>query len=39
MTPSHDAVPYANYLFLWPIPQTEIDANPTLRAEQNDGYQ
>ncbi|WP_437920633.1 RagB/SusD family nutrient uptake outer membrane protein [Sphingobacterium sp. LRF_L2] len=38
LTPSQAVVAYSNYLFLWPIPQTEIDANPTLRAEQNPGY-
>jgi hypothetical protein len=32
------AVPYANYKFLWPIPQIEINANPTLAAEQNPGW-
>jgi starch-binding outer membrane protein, SusD/RagB family len=32
------AVPYANYKYLWPIPQIEINANPTLAAEQNPGW-
>jgi len=32
------AIPYANYKFLWPIPQVEINANPTLAAEQNPGW-
>lgn len=32
------SVPYANYKFLWPIPQIEINANPTLAAEQNPGW-
>jgi hypothetical protein len=32
------SVPYANYKFLWPIPQVEINANPTLAAEQNPGW-
>ncbi|MBQ8335600.1 MAG: RagB/SusD family nutrient uptake outer membrane protein, partial [Tidjanibacter sp.] len=24
--------------FLWPIPKTEIDANPQIKNQQNDGY-
>ncbi|WP_338408239.1 RagB/SusD family nutrient uptake outer membrane protein [uncultured Flavobacterium sp.] len=32
------AVPYSDYRFLWPIPQVEVDANPTLAAVQNPGY-
>lgn len=32
------SVPYSNYKFLWPIPQIEINANPTLAAEQNPGW-
>lgn len=32
------AVPYSNYKFLWPIPQIEVNANPTLAAEQNPGW-
>jgi hypothetical protein len=32
------SVPYANYKFLWPIPQIEINANPVLAAEQNPGW-
>lgn len=32
------SVPYANYKYLWPIPQIEINANPTLAAEQNPGW-
>jgi hypothetical protein len=31
-------VPYDNYKYLWPIPQIEINANPTLAAEQNPGW-
>ena len=31
-------VPYSSHLFLWPIPQAEINANPTLAAQQNPGY-
>ena len=32
------SVPYANFKYLWPIPQIEINANPTLAAEQNPGW-
>jgi len=38
LTPSQGAVPYANRLFLWPIPQSELDANSTLREQQNPGW-
>ncbi|MCI0920443.1 RagB/SusD family nutrient uptake outer membrane protein [Sphingobacterium rhinopitheci] len=36
--PSQAAVAYTNKEFLWPIPQRELDSNPTLRAEQNNGW-
>lgn len=32
------AVPYTDFKFVWPIPQMELDANPTLRAQQNPGW-
>ena len=32
------AVPYDNFKFIWPIPLTEINANPTLAEEQAPGY-
>jgi hypothetical protein len=32
------AVAYTNYRFLWPIPQSELDINPTLKEEQNPGW-
>ncbi|MCX6220546.1 MAG: RagB/SusD family nutrient uptake outer membrane protein [Bacteroidia bacterium] len=32
------AVPYADFRFLWPIPQDEINANPTLAKQQNPGW-
>lgn len=32
------AIPYSDFRFLWPIPQVEVDANPTLAAEQNPGW-
>lgn len=30
--------PYADFRFLWPIPQSETARNPTLAAQQNPGY-
>jgi len=35
-TPGQAAVPYSNYLFLWPIPASEVVANPIVT--QNPGY-
>ncbi len=32
------ALPYDDFKFIWPIPQVEVDANPTLAAEQNPGW-
>lgn len=32
------AIPYNDYRFLWPIPQVEVDANPTLKEQQNPGW-
>jgi hypothetical protein len=32
------AIPGTDYRFLWPIPQREVDSNPTLAAEQNPGW-
>lgn len=32
------SISYSSYLFLWPIPETEVLTNPTLAAEQNPGY-
>ncbi|MBF8961880.1 RagB/SusD family nutrient uptake outer membrane protein [Pontibacter sp. FD36] len=32
------AIPYDDYRFIWPIPITEINANPVLAAQQNPGY-
>ena len=32
------AIPATDYHFLWPIPQQEVDINPTLAAEQNPGW-
>lgn len=32
------AIPYDDFRFLWPIPQDEINANPTLAKEQNPGW-
>jgi len=32
------AIPYADYRFIWPIPQSETTTNPVLRAEQNPNW-
>jgi len=32
------AIPYSDYRFVWPIPQDEINSNPTLAAQQNTGW-
>lgn len=32
------AIPYDDYRFLWPIPTSELNTNPTLAAQQNPGY-
>lgn len=32
------AVPYSDFRFVWPIPQDEINANPTLAKQQNPGW-
>lgn len=32
------SIPYSSFKYLWPIPQIEINANPTLAAEQNPGW-
>ena len=29
---------YTDHRFVWPIPQEEIDANPNLAGQQNEGY-
>ncbi len=31
-------IPASDYRWLWPIPQAEIDANPQIKDQQNDGY-
>jgi len=31
-------IPYDDHRFVWPISQQEINANPTLAAQQNPGY-
>ena len=38
ITPSFAAIPYSNFKFIWPIPNTEIANNPTLAADQNPFY-
>lgn len=35
-TPGQAAIPYTDYRFIWPIPQSERDANPII--EQNPNY-
>lgn len=30
---------YSNYRRLLPIPQSEVDANPSIKSQQNEGYQ
>lgn len=32
------AKPYDDFKFIWPIPLDELNANPTLREQQNPGY-
>ncbi|VXB29427.1 RagB/SusD family nutrient uptake outer membrane protein [Flavobacterium sp. 9AF] len=32
------AIPGNDYRFLWPIPQVELNTNPTLAAQQNPGW-
>jgi len=32
------AVPYDDRRFIWPIPQTELNTNEVLKAQQNPGY-
>lgn len=34
-----DTIPYSNYRRILPIPQTEVDANPNIKPQQNEGYQ
>lgn len=33
-----EQIPSTNFKFLWPIPQVEINTNPTLATEQNPGW-
>jgi len=35
---SSRSIPYSTFRRLLPIPQTEVDANPTIKAQQNPGY-
>ena len=32
------AKPYDDFKFIWPIPLVELNANPTLKTQQNPGY-
>lgn len=34
----HDAIPYSDTRFLWPIPNSEITLNPVLANQQNPGW-
>ena len=34
----HAAIPYANFKFIWPIPNSETVLNPVLAEQQNPGY-
>ncbi|WP_246054087.1 MULTISPECIES: RagB/SusD family nutrient uptake outer membrane protein [Antarcticibacterium] len=33
-----EPIPYDDYRFLWPIPQQEVNNNPTLAGQQNPGW-
>ena len=35
---SAQTIPYSNYRRILPIPQSELDANPNIRDQQNPGY-
>lgn len=32
------AIPYSDRRFLWPIPDAQVNVNPTLKAQQNKGW-
>ena len=34
----HAAIPYSDFRFLWPIPNSETNLNPVLAAQQNPGW-
>lgn len=38
ITPARSGIAYTDHRFLWPIPTSEITANPTLAQQQNPGY-
>lgn len=38
VTPAHAAIPYSDFRFLWPIPESEVSSNSTLADQQNPGY-
>lgn len=38
ITPTWAAIPYSDFRFVWPIPNSEISSNPTLRDQQNPDY-
>jgi len=35
---AYPAIPYEDFRFIWPIPISEINANPVLADQQNPGY-
>ena len=35
---SAQSIPYSNFRRLFPIPQAELDANPSIRGQQNSGW-
>ncbi len=38
LVPARAAIEYSDYRFLWPIPASEINRNPTLKDQQNPNY-
>ncbi len=38
IVPALAAIPYSNFKFIWPLPATELSANPVLAKQQNPGY-
>jgi hypothetical protein len=37
-SPSRKFIPYTDRRFLWPIPVSDLIRNPTLAAQQNEGW-
>lgn len=38
VTPLQVGIPYSDYRFIWPMPNTEISVNPVLAQQQNPGF-